>query len=99
MVLRRVKFRKGMQKKFFDRVVAGMSSPSVRGILQFGFDVPYSTLKNYYSGVRLMPEDFFRDLCHLAKTDPDDLGVEFVSGSWGQVIGGRKGKRKKLKSS
>jgi hypothetical protein len=25
-----------------------MSSPSLRGLLQFGFDVKYSTLKNYY---------------------------------------------------
>jgi len=90
----RIRFKANGQRKFFDLVVARLSSPSLRGILQFGFDVSYSTLKNYYGGVRLLPVDFFDDLCEVAGIDKGELDFEVVGGSWGQVEGGKLGKRK-----
>ena len=44
----RVLFYNLEQRKFLDLVVEKLNCISVRGILQFGFDIPYSTLKNYY---------------------------------------------------
>ena len=90
----RVLFKKGMQRKFLDLVVARLGCISLRGILQFGFDVKYSSLKNYYVERRLMDAEFFEDLCRLAKIDVRELDVEFVRGNWGQVKGGKIGKRR-----
>jgi len=96
--MRRIKFGEGGQKVFFDLVIEKMSSPSLRGLLQFGIEVNYSTLKNYYLGERLLPEDLFVDLCELARINLGDLDFEYLGGSWGQVKGGRLGKRASFKS-
>ena len=90
----RVKFKKGKQRNFLDLVVERLSSPSVRGILQFGLEVPYSTLKNYYNESRLLPWGLFEDLCDLARIDKGDLDFEVVDDNWGRVKGGKIGKRK-----
>jgi len=90
----RIRFKLGWQRKFLDLVVERLSSPSVRGILQFGVDVPYSTLKNYYNESRLLPEGLFSDLCDLARIDKGDLDFEVVDDNWGLVKGGKIGKRK-----
>jgi hypothetical protein len=89
----RVLFLKGEQRKFLDLVVARLNCISLRGILQFGFDIPYSTLKNYYIERRLLPVGFFENLCHLAKIDASKLNVKYVESNWGQVIGGSRSKR------
>lgn len=87
----RVKFsRKGMQRKFLDLAVERLNCVSVRGILQFGFDIPYSTLKNYYTERRLIGRNFFENLCHIAKIDMGELNFRFINGNWGQVKGGRR---------
>ena len=92
----RIRFKRGKQRKFLDLVVEGLSSPSVRGILQFGVDVPYSTLKNYYNGDRLVPEELFDDLCEISKIDKSELDFEYIRDKWGQVKGGKKSKRGKI---
>jgi hypothetical protein len=92
--MRRIKFTKGGQRKFLDLVVGKLNAPSLRGILQFGFDVRYSTLRNYYNESRLLPEDLFLDMCDLAGIDSGVLKFEFVDENWGKVKGGRLGKRK-----
>ena len=97
MVEDRVKFEKGKQRKFLDLVVARLGCVSVRGILQFGFDVSYNSLKNYYIERRLMGGGFFEDLCHIAKINVSGLDVEYVKGNFGQIVGGRKSKRGKGK--
>ena len=90
----RIRFlKKGGQRKFLDLVVERLSSPSVRGILQFGFDVPYSTLKNYYNESRMLPDSLFDDLCEVARIDKKDLDFEEVGENWGKVKGGKLGKR------
>ena len=85
---------KGGQRAFLDLVIERLSSPSLRGILQFGFDVPYSTLKNYYNESRLLSEGLFLDLCEVAGVDGLELDFEIVGENWGKVKGGKIGKRK-----
>jgi len=65
--------------------------PSLKDLLQYGFDVPYSTLKNYYSEQSLLPKSFFEDLCYVAKINSSDLNIKYLSGNWGYVKGGKKG--------
>tara|TARA_Y100000310_G_scaffold159877_1_gene159560 strand:- start:2008 stop:2295 length:288 start_codon:yes stop_codon:yes gene_type:complete len=84
------------QKKFLDLVIKKLNSPSLRGILQFGFGIPYSTLKNYYNSSRLMPEGFFKDLCEVSRIDQNSIKVEFLDENWGRIKGGKLGKRKKI---
>ena len=92
--MKRIKFKDGEQRKFLDLIIERLNAPSLRGVLQFGFSVPYSTLKNYYNESRPLPEDFFRDLCDVANVDEEKLRFEFVEGNLGQIRGGRIGKRK-----
>jgi hypothetical protein len=89
----RVKFSKGEQRKFIDLVIERANSPSLRGLLQFGFNVPYSTLKNYYVEERLMSEDLFSDLCNFARLDKNSFEVTYLADNWGKVKGGKKSKR------
>ena len=92
--MKRIRFRKGEQRKFLDLIIERLDAPSMRGILQFGFDVPYSTLKNYYNESRLLPGNLFDDFCEVARIDKRELSFEFVGENWGKVKGGKIGKRK-----
>lgn len=86
----RVKFRKGKQKEFLDLVRLNLSSPSIRGLLQFGFSMRYSALKNYYTERRLLPKALFDEMVVLAKIDVNKLNIELVEDNWGQRKGGLK---------
>lgn len=86
----RVLFRKNEQRKFLNLVIKKLNCISLRGILQFGFKISYSSLKNYYVERRLIPKSFFLDLCYLAKINPELLNIKYIKGNWGQVKGGRK---------
>ncbi len=88
----RVLFKPGKQREFLDLVARRLNCTSVRGILQFGFNINYNSLKNYYIERRLLPAGFFNDICHLAKIDVKKLNVRYINGNWGQIKGGRKGK-------
>jgi hypothetical protein len=92
--MRRVKFLRGGQKRFLDLVIGKLNSPSLRGVLQFGFDMPYSTLKNYYNESRLLPEDFFDDLCEISGVNKEELFFEYLGENWGRSKGGIISKRK-----
>jgi hypothetical protein len=89
----RVKFKSGEQRKFLDLVISRLNCISLRGILERGFDVSYNSLKNYYTERRLLPQDFFKDLCYLAKINVNRLNVEYLEDNWGKVKGGENGKR------
>jgi hypothetical protein len=91
--MRRIRFEKMKQREFLDLVIEKLNSPSLRGILQFGFVVPYSTLKNYYNELRLLPEDFFRDICEVAKINDSELEFDIIDENWGKIKGGKKSKR------
>ena len=93
-MVNRIKFSRGKQREFLDLVVERMSAVSLRSLLQFGVDTNYSSLKNYYTERRFLPEDLFDNLCHLAKIDVEDLDVEKLGDYWGQTKGGRIGKVK-----
>ncbi len=92
----RVKFVSGGQRKFLDLVIERMNSPSLRGLLQFGFDVNYSTLKNYYVEARFLPKNLFEDFCEVAEIPKGELDSEVIRGNWGQKLGGSIGKRRKI---
>ena len=93
--MQRVLFKKRQQRKFLNLVVEKLGCVSVRGILQFGFDVKYSSLKNYYIERRLISRSFFEDLCHISKINIKSLKVRYINENWGQIKGGKKSKRKK----
>lgn len=87
----RIRFlSEGGQRAFLDEVILKLSAPSLRGLLQFGFDVKYSTLKNYYGKVRLMPRDLVVDFCEVAGIEFDGLEIEEVEENWGKVKGGKR---------
>jgi hypothetical protein len=85
----RIKFKKGMQKKFLDLFIQKSGCISLRGILQFDPYVSYDCLKNYYSERRLLPQELFYDLCRLIKAEPESFDVEVLDDNWGKVKGGR----------
>jgi len=89
----RVLFPHLEQRKFLDLAVEQLNCISVRGILQFGFNVKYSSLKSYYTERRLLPRTFFENLCHIAKIDKGKLNFKFVNGNFGQIKGGKKSRR------
>jgi len=85
----RVKFKqKGQQRGFLKKVLEKVNCPSLRAFEQFGFDVSYSTMKNYYSEVRLLPKILFEDLCDFSGISKDSLEVTFFNDFWGQIKGG-----------
>jgi len=83
----RIKFRKGNQRKFFELVLEGAASPSLRELGR-RIGINYQTLKNYYSDRRLIPEELFNVLCRVAEIDKNKLHFEMILDSWGQVKGG-----------
>ena len=85
--MQRVKFKKGEQRKFIQKVLEITNCPSLRSLLE-RVRVEYSTLKNYYSEERLLPKDFFLDLCYLSNISPDSVNVSFFEKNWGQIKGG-----------
>jgi hypothetical protein len=91
--MRRVKFKGGEQRKFISMVIRESGAPSLRALNQFGFDVPYSTLKNYFNESRSLPEEFFYDLCELIRVDLGELDVEYLDENYGQIKGGKISKK------
>jgi len=85
----RIRFKTKRQREFLKLVIDKLNAPSLRGILQFGFNVPYSTLKNYYNESRLLPEDLFNDFCEVAEIDKDNLNFELIEENWGKIKGGK----------
>jgi len=92
--MNRIEFPKGKQKAFINQVMANLSSPSLRSLLQYGFQTNYSSLKNYYTERRLIPKDLFDDFCHLAKINQSEIEHQIKKSTWGQQKGGRISKRK-----
>ncbi len=89
--MKRVTFEKGKQKEFFQLVKKKLNLLSLRSIKQFGIETNYSTIKNYYQEKRLMPEQLFLDLCHLAKINNKEISTNYKEENWGQIKGGKKG--------
>ena len=90
----RVLFVKSKQRKFLDLVINKLGCISLRGILQFGSDIKYSSLKSYYTERRMIPRSFFEELCYLAKINVNNLRVKYVADNLGQIKGGKISKRR-----
>lgn len=102
----RVKFEKGSshrddllsqrpQREFIQFVLFESGCPSLRELINRGFDINYSTLKNYFNESRLLPLDLFESLCEFAKVDKNNFNFEVLQSSWGQVKGGKKSRKHK----
>lgn len=91
--MKRVKFGKGKQRKFFEEVLERINCPSLNELRKRGFDVSYSSLKNYFSGRRNISENFFEDLLKISGIDKKDLDFEIVEENYGQVFGGKKSRK------
>lgn len=89
LIMKRIQFEKSQQRKFLKKVLKKTNCPNLRTFNQFGFDIPYSTLKNYLSEKRNLPENFFKELCKLAKIDTTKLKIKYLGKNWGQIKGGK----------
>jgi len=86
----RVKFEKGKQREFLRNVLEKLNCPNLRSFRQFGFDVPYSTLKNYFSEARNLPEKLFEELILISKINKKEIKYELLQENFGQILGGKK---------
>lgn len=86
----RIRLRGINQKEFFNLIIEKLNSPSLRGLIQFGIDVRYSALKNYYRGTRLIPRDLFEELIEISGLNGRDFEFDVLKENWGQVKGGKK---------
>ena len=81
------------QKKFLNQTLKNLNCPSIKELKNRGIETSYSTLKNYFSEHRLLPESFFNDLCEISKIDGKKLKVKLFGDNWGRVKGGKISKR------
>jgi|SRR6056297_3520981 len=91
----RVKFKKGKQREFLNKVLEVSNCPSFRELKNRGFDVSYDCLKNYCLERRLIPEEFFFKLCSFAKINSEKFDFEIVRDNFGQIKGGMLSKKPK----
>lgn len=84
-----------MQRRFIDSVLAKIGAPSLRSLIERGFDVKYTTLKSYYQERRFLPLDFFNNLCLISRIDENNIDgmFELVGDSWGQKKGGERSRK------
>jgi predicted HAD superfamily hydrolase len=89
----RIKFAKGTQRDFINQILRIVGSPSLRELLNRGIGTNYQTLKNYYSGRRLLSEELFTELLNLAKLNKNNFSFELVEENWGKIKGGKASRR------
>ena len=87
----RIKLKTISQKEFLNLCIDKLNCVSLRGLLDYGFDIKYDALKSYYSGRRLLPKDFFENLLTITKLEKP--GHEVMDPNWGKSKGGKKSKR------
>lgn len=85
----RIKFSKGKQREFFKKILENINCPSLRELINRGIDVNYSTLKNYYSEERLIPEYLFNELIEISSLNRDNFNFELIEENWGKIKGGK----------
>ncbi len=82
----RTKLKKQEQKEFLKKVMASLNAPSLRELSK-RIDTNYSTMKNYYSGSRLLPKELYENLAKISEVKKQ---AKFINKNWGQVKGGKK---------
>jgi len=85
----RVKFGKGEQREFLQKVLIAVGAPSLKE-LSWRVGVNYSSLKNYFIEERTLSKELFGNLCLIAHLN-EKRG--FIEENWGQVKGGKKSRR------
>ncbi len=91
--MKRIKFKKNKQKEFLKAVLVNSDCPNVKELINRGFDVPYSTFRNYFSEARLLPLSLFSELCDFANLKKEKFSFEVLEKNWGQIKGGKIGKK------
>ena len=86
------------QREFLKKVLEKTNCPSLIELINRGFDISYSTLKNYFNESRSLPENLFNDLCNFANIDKKDLTFVILENNWGQSKGGKISRKFKLKN-
>ncbi|MEK6872293.1 MAG: hypothetical protein AABX16_05300 [Nanoarchaeota archaeon] len=94
---KRVLFAKGKQRAFLKKVLLQSNCVSLRRLTEFGFVIPYGTLKNYYTEQRLMSKELVENLSYFGKISDADFSVIYLKKHWGQVKGGKKSRRGRIK--
>ena len=90
----RIRFRKGKQKEFIEKVLEATGSPSLRELINRGIDVKYPSLKNYFSERRFLPDKLFEELLNISRLDKNSFSFELLDENFGQVFGGKKSRKK-----
>ena len=90
----RIRFRKGKQKEFIEKVLEATGSPSLRELINRGIDVKYPSLKNYSSERRFLPSQLFEELLNISRLDKNSFSFELLDENFGQVFGGKKSRKK-----
>ena len=85
----RVKFiSNGGQKQFLKQVLEKTNSPSIRELAN-RLGINYSSLKNNFSGRRLLSENLFQDLCIIGNIPETKFKTELIKDNWGHIKGGK----------
>ena len=95
----RIKFAKGKQKEFLDKVLESVGSPSLRELGNRLAGINYHTLKNYYSERRLLSGSLFEDLLEISGLKKSDFEFTEIAEKWGQSKGGKISRRGRLNNS
>lgn len=90
--MERIKFGLGKQKEFLKEVLITLDCPTLKE-LSDRFDLNYSTMKNYFSEKRLLPEEVFSDLCFVSKLNKERFSFQILKGNFGQIFGGKKSRK------
>jgi len=88
----RTLFKKDKQRMFIHKILESTGSPSLKE-LSNRTGINYSSLKNYYSGDRSLPENLFNDLCFLGGINPKEIKFKLIPDNLGQIKGGKISKR------
>jgi hypothetical protein len=89
----RIKFKERKQKEFLKEVLVSINCPSLRELRKRGFDIPYSTLKNYFNEDRTLPLEFFEQLLEISGLKKERLIFKIVKDNVGQIEGGKKSRK------
>jgi len=89
----RIKFKKGFQKKFLQEVLLKINCPSLRELRKRGFEVSYSSLKNYFTERRNLSLELFEQLLEVSGLNKKDFDYEVLDDNFGQIKGGKKSRR------
>ena len=84
----RIKFKKNQQRNFIKKVLENSGCLSL-GELCRRLNLNYSTMKNYFSERRVLPNLLFENLCLFGNLKKENFNFQEFSENWGQIKGGK----------